>query len=166
MAKRNWILTLVILGAAAAVGSAETAAAERKAASVFKVKGGGAVLVRAVWTARRIALDRLGARAECGELFRVRGADGARILLEADYRAAETGEAGGLCEQGASAFTGMTSRRTAVCTDAFLKLDPHTRATVLLHEALHVAGLGQHPLHAGAMTARQIDEMVGRSCGL
>jgi len=161
MTKRSWIVPLLI-GAL----TAGPVAADRKAAQALTVKGGGPVLVHAIWTARRIALQRIASRTECSDLFQVRGADGARILLEAEYRAAEPGEAGGLCEQGASAFTGMTSRRTAVCTDAFIKLEPGTRATVLLHEALHVAGLGQHPLHPGEMTARQIDAMVGRSCGL
>lgn len=129
------------------------------------VKGGGAVLNRAVRVAQSMALERLGREEQCRELFTERGRDGARLLLEADYRVAQPGEAGGLCEQGATAFTGMTSGKTAFCPD-FLKLPAPRRAIVLLHEALHVAGMGQHPIHPGGMTAREINGMVARNCDL
>jgi hypothetical protein len=130
------------------------------------VKGGGAVLIAAVRGAQSMALERLGREERCRQIFAEHGADGARLLLEADYRVALPNEAGGLCEQGASAFTGMTTGRTALCQDAFLKLPASRRAIVLLHEALHVAGMGQHPIHPGAMTARQINGMVASSCDL
>ena len=166
MSRTTWIETLVLIGT---LGGSPLQAADHAAdqsAPRAAVRGGGAVLIEAVSTARRIALGRIGEHAECRELFADRGADGARILLGSDYRVAQPGEAGGLCEKGASAFTGMTTGRTALCTDSFLKLRPHVRAIVLLHEAMHVAGLGQHPQHPGGMTARQIDGMVGRSCDL
>ncbi len=162
MSRTTWAATLVLIGGL--VGS-PLQATDREARQVA-VKGGGAMLIEAVSTARRIALGRIGEVEACRELFAAQGADGARILLDADYRAALPGEAGGHCEKGASAFTGMTTGRTAVCADAFLKLRPHVRAVVLLHEALHTAGVGQHPVHPGGMTPRQIDAMVGRSCGL
>ena len=147
------------------LGSGSVFALDRPAPGPL-VKGGGAVLTAAVRSAQSIALDRLGKEEECRELFAERGADGARLLLEADYRVAQPGEAGGLCEQGASAFTGMTTGRTAFCQHSFLKLPAPRRAIVLLHEALHVAGMGQHPLHPGAMTAREINGVVARSCDL
>jgi hypothetical protein len=124
------------------------------------------VLVAAVRGAREVALDRLGERVECRELFAGQGADGARLLLGAWYRRAAPEEAGGLCEKGAAAFTGMRSGRVAICADNFLKLGRHYRAVVLLHEALHVAGVGQAPHHPGAQTSREIDWMVRHSCGL
>jgi hypothetical protein len=162
MAKSAWIEVLALISV---VGAGPLEAADQVSPTVA-VKGGGAVLTQAVRAARTIALRRVGELEECRGLFEAHGADGVRILLDSDYRAAQPGEAGGLCEKGASAFTGMTTGRTALCTDSFLKLQPHVRAVVLLHEALHVAGLGQHPQHPGGMTPRQIDGMVGRSCDL
>jgi hypothetical protein len=47
-----------------------------------------------------------------------------------------------------------------------LKLGRHYGAVVLLHEALHVAGLGQAPHHPHAQTPQEIDRMVRRSCAL
>ncbi len=163
---RTWVNTLVLIGALGGSSLHASDHAGDRSAPRAAVKGGGAVLVEAVSTARRIAIGRIGEVEECRQLFAEQGVDGARILLQADYRAAQPGEAGGLCEKGASAFTGMRTGRTALCTDSFLKLRPHVRAVVLLHEALHVAGLGQHPQHPGEMTPRQIDGMVGRSCDL
>jgi hypothetical protein len=162
MAKTHWIVGLAVM---ATLGGNPLQAEDREVAAPL-VRGGGAVLTRAVRVARTIALERIAEVGECRELFTERGADGGRILLDADYRVAQPGEAGGLCEKGASAFTGMTTRRTALCRDSFLKLPAHVRAVVLLHEALHVAGMGQYPLHPGEMTARQIDGMVSRSCDL
>ena len=162
MAKSAWTKTLVLVGM---IGAGPLSASDRSSPAVA-VKGGGAVLTQAVRTARTIAIRRVGELEACQELFAAHGADGVRILLDSDYRAAQAGEAGGLCEKGASAFTGMTTGRTAVCADSFLKLQPHVRAIVLLHEALHVAGLGQHPQHPGGMTPREIDGMVSRSCDL
>jgi hypothetical protein len=60
----------------------------------------------------------------------------------------------------------MSTGRTALCADSFLKLGRHYGAVVLIHEALHVAGLGQHPHHPGAQTPQQIDRVVKESCGL
>ena len=161
MFKPDWFAASMLI---AIFGSGSVSGLDRPAPGPL-VKGGGAVLIAAVRGAQSIALERLGREEECRELFAERGADGARLLLDADYRVARPGEAGGLCEQGASAFTGMTSGRTAFC-QSFLKLPAHRRAIVLLHEALHVAGMGQHPLHPGAMTAREINGVVARSCDL
>lgn len=162
MFRPDWLTASLLI---VVLGSGSVAALDRPAPGPL-VKGGGAVLTRAVRGAQSIALDRLGREEQCRELFAERGVDGARLLLEADYRVALPGEAGGLCEKGGSAFTGMTSGRTALCQDSFLKLPAPRRAIALLHEALHVAGLGQHPIHAGAMTAREINGMVARSCDL
>ena len=40
------------------------------------------------------------------------------------------------------------------------------RFVVKVHEALHVAGLGEHPHHPGAPTPVEIDRMVKQRCGL
>jgi hypothetical protein len=135
-------------------------------AAVPRVEGGGGMLAAAVRDARAVALDRIEQREECRDLFVEHGVDGAGLLRSAVYRRAVPEEAGGLCEKGAAAFTGMGSGRTALCADSFLKLGRHYGAVVLIHEALHVAGLGQHPHHPGAETPQQIDRRVRRSCGL
>jgi hypothetical protein len=162
MATTTWILAAVMV-VTSTTGLARGASRERRPEPVA---GGGARLVAAVRDARAVALDRLGEHAECRGLFASHGADGSRLLIGADYRNAVPDEAGGLCEKGAAAFTGMRSGRTALCSDNFLKLGRHYGAVVLLHEALHVAGLGQAPHHAHAQTPQEIDRMVRRSCGL
>ena len=162
MRKRGSIgawLVLMVLG----TGSVARAG---QAADRVVVAGGGALLAGAVRNARALALDRIGEHAACRELFAAHGADAERLLADAAYRRAEPDEAGGLCERGAAAFTGMRTGRTAICADNFLKLGRHYGAVVLLHEALHVAGLGQAPHHPGAHTSREIDWMVRHSCGL
>ena len=161
MRRPDWLVASIVI---VALDSGSVSAVDRPEPTPL-VKGGGAVLTAAVRDARSIALERVEREERCRELFTEHGADGKRLLLEADYRVAEPGEAGGLCEQGASAFTGMTTGRTAFCR-SFLKLPAHRRAIVLLHEALHAAGLGQHPVHPGGMTAREINGMVARSCDL
>lgn len=166
MTRWTWIGIGVLLGVLGGVfGTSEPAWAEPDVSRVA-VKGGGVLLVAAVRDARAVALGRLGEHEECRNLFAHRGADGARLLETSVYWRAEPGEAGGLCEKGAAAFTGMRSGRTALCADSFLKLGRHYGAVVLIHEALHVAGLGQHPHHEGAETPQQIDRRVRRSCGL
>jgi hypothetical protein len=172
MTRSTWIESFVLMSVLAAVEaraadpSTVGRGADRKTTVLPVVEGGGALLGAAVRDARALALDRIGERAECRELFTEHGADGTHLLLTADYRRAAPDEAGGLCEKGAAAFTGMRSGRTALCADSFLKLGRHYGAVVLLHEALHVAGLGQHPHHHGAETPQQIDRRVRRSCGL
>jgi hypothetical protein len=162
MAKTTWMVAAVLV-ATATTGLAQAAGPEQKPGAVT---GGGARLVAAVRAARTLALDRLDDHPECRGLFEGHGADGSRLLVDAAYRSAVPDEAGGLCEKGAAAFTGMRSGRTALCRDNFLKLDRHYGAVVLLHEALHVAGLGQAPHHPHAQTPQEIDHMVRRSCGL
>src|SRR6185436_9468218 len=136
-----WILIGVLgWGSAAAAGNRS-----RDGGAAGWVEGGDVHLAAALSDARSMALARIEQHPECRELFGGRGADGARLLDRTAYRSAALGEAGGLCERGAAAFTGMRTGRTALCSDNFLKLDRHYRAVVLLHEALHVAGLGQAP---------------------
>jgi hypothetical protein len=163
MSGRSWLapgLVLCVLasGGEAALGDSGT--------PLVWVQGGGALLAAAVRDGRAVALDRLQERAECRDLFADHGADGVRLLRDASYRKADSEEAGGLCGKGAAAFTRMRSGRTALCADSFQKLGRYRAAVVLLHEALHTAGLGEAPHPPGAQTAREIDRMVRRSCGL
>jgi hypothetical protein len=163
MKGRRFGAAILVIG----LGSSLASAGDRGGpASRVAVTGGGARLAAAVRDARAVALDRLGEHAACRDLFEHRGGDGSRLLAEAVYRSAVPDEAGGLCERGAAAFTGMRSGRTALCRDNFLKLDRYYGAVVLLHEALHVVGLEQAPHHPHGQTPREIDRMVRRSCGL
>jgi hypothetical protein len=120
----------------------------------------------AVRFARGVAAGRIAGKPSCRQLFDERGADGVGLLDRIEYEVADGGELGGLCARGAVAFTRMGTERTWICSDSFLKLPREQGAVVLLHEALHVAGLGEHPHHPGAPTPVEIDRMVKRSCGL
>ena len=165
MSGRARIGALLVISALGAAGSWAGDRGDRGAAPAA-VDGGGALLNAAVRDARAVALERIDQRSQCRDLFAERGADGPRLLRTATYRRAAPDEAGGLCEKGAVAFTGMPSGWTALCAESFLKVGRHRGAVVLIHEALHVAGLGEHPHHPGALTPQEIDRMVGRSCGL
>ena len=39
-------------------------------------------------------------------------------------------------------------------------------AMLLLHEALHYAGLPERPVHRGAMSSKEISTLVRNRCGL
>jgi hypothetical protein len=123
-------------------------------------------LAVALRSAQEVAAERLAGHHDCRELFARRGADGARLLSTTEYAVAEAGERDSLCARGAVAFTRLGTDRTTLCRDGFLRLDRQRGAVVLLHEALHVAGMGERPHHPRSLTPQEIDRMVKRSCGL
>ena len=71
---------------------------------------------------------------------------------------------GDSCDKGALAFTHVGSSITHLCTGfGGLSLDQAT--IVLIHEALHYAGMEEGPSYKGALTSGAINELVYESCG-
>ena len=70
-----------------------------------------------------------------------------------------------LCRRGVSAFTTVGSRVTYLCR-GFGGLAAPRAAAILIHEALHLAGLPESPVHPGALASAEINEMVASSCRL
>ncbi len=98
----------------------------------------------------------------CGALFgglRLRGAD---ALALTRYRGG--GEIGA-CLRHVPAFTCVGCDKTVLCP-TFTRLGRAEGATILIHEALHFAGLRERPAYAGEMSASEITNMVQVGCHL
>ena len=61
------------------------------------------------------------------------------------------------------AFTTVGARVTYICPD-FEGLSDQDAAKVIIHEALHSAGLEESPQYRRAKTSREIDSMVVKNC--
>jgi hypothetical protein len=110
----------------------------------------------------RLATAKLRASASCQSLFAPLSADPLRVLTATSY--VYPGDAG-LCTAGAAAFTSLTGTRTRLC-QAFGELETTTAAGLLIHEALHQAGLPERPAYPTGPTAREINLRVTSNCGL
>ncbi len=114
-----------------------------------------------------LAVRQVRSIASCRALFERLGADPVRVLMNSRYEAArpEHESPNGPCQRGVAAVTAVGSPEVRLCRN-FGSL-PTTGATlILLHEALHYAGLGEWPSDPKAMTPHQINLMVRDSCGL
>ncbi len=69
------------------------------------------------------------------------------------------------CQGRVGAVTGVRSHRTRLCP-TFGTLSRNDRAAILIHEALHTAGLSEWPHDLDAPTSREITERVKRACSL
>jgi len=111
------------------------------------------------------ALSRVNGVARCGALFRDLGADPAELLGRSLYFPAELNWGNRACPDEVFASTQVGSPLTMVCK-ALARTTKKEAAMVLLHEALHFAGLTEQPGDPSAMTASQINELVRERCDL
>jgi hypothetical protein len=111
------------------------------------------------------AIKKLEKDEECSALFDHLALDGLQALCRSRYEAALTGSEKRHCSAGVAAYTAVGSIRVLICNH-FHTLDPRTQAAVLIHEALHTAGLSEEPVDPDAPTAAEIEEMVEEACGL
>lgn len=112
----------------------------------------------------RLAITRARTIPTCAALFQELGSDPIELLGRSLYCPATLHGGGHLCANGALAFTPIGSPVTWVC-DRFKDLSREEAAMVLLHEALHFAGLRERPPDPDAMTASEINGMVEDRCG-
>lgn len=115
----------------------------------------------------RLAAERLGDSPRCAAMFSRLGADGLARLRENRYLPAAGTGVERVCSRGvgAAAFTTVGNSRTVICP-GFGRLDPKQAAVIVLHEALHSAGLPESPQTPGAMTSAEINDWVADRCGL
>ena len=116
-----------------------------------------------ILTAFQIAVERVREVPECRDLFTKLEADGVEMLTSTLYFPASPFYQTSRCRH-AFALTEVGEPTTWV----FRKVTAHCEervAVALLHEALHHAGLTEQPTDPTAMTAREIDGMVGDACG-
>jgi len=112
----------------------------------------------------RLALQQVQRRGECAGLFESRGANGAVLLATTVYLMPSGVKAPALCLQGVAAYTSLETPITFLCP-AFSRLPRTTAATILLHEALHYAGMNEQPRDPGGLTPYQINALVASACG-
>jgi hypothetical protein len=120
-----------------------------------------ALKIRAGFT---VAISRATSLPQCGALFRDLGADPVELLGRSLYYPAAVNRQNPSCKNGVQAFTPVGTPITWVC-DRFGKLSTDKAALVLLHEALHFAGLPEQPHDPNAMTSSEINDMVKDRCG-
>jgi hypothetical protein len=110
------------------------------------------------------AMQRVRSLESCNGLFAQLGADGAEVLSTTVYSGPQTDFESEVCGR-STAFTAVGRPDTRLCP-GFGDLKSDDAAVVLIHEALHHAGLEEAPGHEGALTAVEIDEIVVKHCGL
>jgi hypothetical protein len=90
--------------------------------------------------------------------------DGIEVLAQTSYAVADARAEETFCD-GAEAFTVVGGRRTWVCR-SFAHLTDLDAATLILHEALHHAGLEEWPGDRDGPSSKEITARVRRRCGL
>ena len=100
-------------------------------------------------------------------MFQELGADSSEILSKSLYFPAGPDEERAICRRtiGALAFTSVRSSVTRLCLK-FSSLRVHEAARLILHEALHHAGMSEAPHTEGALNSHQINLLVSKNCGL
>jgi len=116
-------------------------------------------------TAFDLARERLASRPACRELYRGLDRSGARSLLATRYLPTTLRERRRVCSRRVSAFTVTGGLATRLCP-SFARLATPRAAVVLIHEALHSAGLPEAPQTPGALRSSEINELVARRCEL
>jgi hypothetical protein len=100
---------------------------------------------------------------ECAGLFSRLNTEGTDALTKTLYYPADPRLEKKLC-RGAEAFTWLGASQTYVCR-RYSSLTNDFAAMLLVHEALHHAGLTERPQDRKAMSAHEINVMVTRACG-
>jgi hypothetical protein len=121
-----------------------------------------ALVIRRLYAGYGIAVQRVHKVEECGGLFTRLGADGLEVLSGTTYTFARSRRAAEICAE-ANAFTTVGGSTVWIC-GGFGWLTEKDAAKVLIHEALHDAGLGEWPQDPEGPTPEEIDEMVKKKC--
>jgi hypothetical protein len=120
---------------------------------------------RNLFTGFAVALERVREIPSCSDLFETFTTSGVEKMTHTFYVAPNAIENREFCVGGVTAFTQVGSRVTRLCP-AFGDVDRQTAALLLIHEALHSAGMPESPSTAGARTPSEINRLVKRACGL
>jgi hypothetical protein len=111
----------------------------------------------------QMAVERVQEVEECGAMFAELGVDGVETLSNALYFPADPYKETTRCS-GAAAYTYVGDRPTRLCC-RFTTLSDEWAATIVVHEALHGAGLTEKPHDPKAKSSGAINKMVRRACG-
>ena len=116
-------------------------------------------------TAIQVALERVSDVPECRGLFTELGADGIETLGKISFYPIGRHEAKTNVCTSAVAYTYVGGGPTWICRK-FWRLTDKQAAMVVIHEALHHAGLGEKPSDPNGMSVAAINRMVTKRCGL
>jgi hypothetical protein len=111
-----------------------------------------------------LAVSRVAERPTCRALFAQFGEDGLETLARGLYVPATRVQEDRVCRN-ADAFTWVGVRQTRLCR-SFARLPEGRAALVLIHEALHQAGMTEKPLDPQALDSAQINQLVRENCAL
>jgi len=113
-----------------------------------------------------LAVQRVQEVESCSALFVSLRHNGVEMLRNTRYSVAAAAIARDACsKQDIVAFTAVGSPATRVCP-SFQQLPPTAAAMILLHEALHYAGLRERPVHPDGLWPAEINALVRKGCGL
>jgi hypothetical protein len=110
-----------------------------------------------------LAVDKIRNEPQCNALFAELGTDGIAMLSTTLYYKADLNMEKRVCHR-AYGFTLVGGAPTWLCRQ-FSRLSDRRAAAVLLHEALHHAGLDEWPHDPDGLTPAAIDQMVEGACG-
>ena len=110
-----------------------------------------------------LAIAKLDNLSSCRDLFAPFAMDGFSVLAQTRYTTAP--KTLGPWQGGAFAYTTVGGLVVTLC-EGFAALPPSVAAAVLLHEALHAAGLGEWPVEAEAATSSATTAAVRSACAL
>jgi len=115
-------------------------------------------------SAVELVVERLEGRPSCASLFTELGKDGVAVINRTLYYPANARMETKVCWR-AYAFTEVGIRPTWICRRLW-QLPVWRQALVLLHEALHHAGLEEWPHSKGAAHSSTVSGRVAAACGL
>lgn len=102
---------------------------------------------------------------DCRALFGRLGADAIERLTTSIYYPTTAEMESRVCRRGAATFTYVGSPQVRLCR-RFASLGVERAATLLIHEALHWAGVSEHPLDPNSLYGRDITRLVSQACAL
>jgi hypothetical protein len=115
--------------------------------------------------AKSTASNRLSTVTSCEQMFDALGANGAGVISATTYR---DGASSSKCTSrpGAAAVTDVGGYTVFLCGTSFTRLSSNGAATIVIHEALHSAGMSENPPDPSAKTSAEISAMVQANCSL
>jgi len=111
------------------------------------------------------AQEKIQVHPGCSALFRRFGVDGVEVLARVRFDAATFEKNVSVCKHGVAAYTAVGTGQIRLCP-GFAVLSVPGAALILIHEALHSAGLSEKPADPNGLTPQQINRLVEVGCSL
>jgi len=109
-----------------------------------------------------MALDSIRRGAECRALFAPLEVDGVEMLTRSIYARATAGMEATWCRHAVAGTS--VGRRTVFLCRRFATLPVEEASAILIHEAMHWAGMSESHLEQGCLTGDEISSNVRRAC--